>query len=312
VNRITFTVVIPAYNAARTIGSAIRSVLAQTRQDFEVIVVDDGSTDGTSDRAGAYESDPRIRVIRQPNRGPSAARNVGIAEARGSYVSMLDADDLWLPEYLEVMGAALEDTPGAGLAYTDAWVLDDVTGRIRRRSAMSYQRPPKVVPDPHSFFRLLLERNFIYTSVTAPRSVLERVGGYDESLGTSEDWELWLRIVATGTAAVRPPGKLAIHRKHSASLTSDPRKIARSTCEIYRRFAHDSNAHAEVRALAERQLGQWTKTLGDLEDPTLQAYLRRHAGAIKRRALRRWIWRRPPVAVERTLRAVEDGALAAA
>ena len=225
---------------------------------------------------------------------------------------MLDADDLWLPEYLEVMGAALEDTPGAGLAYTDAWVLDDVTGRIRRRSAMSYQRPPKVVPDPHSFFRLLLERNFIYTSVTAPRSVLERVGGYDESLGTSEDWELWLRIVATGTAAVRPPGKLAIHRKHSASLTSDPRKIARSTCEIYRRFAHDSNADAEVRALAERQLGQWTKTLGDLEDPTLQAYLRRHAGAIKRRALRRWIWRRPPVAVERTLRAVEDGALAAA
>jgi glycosyltransferase involved in cell wall biosynthesis len=311
VNRITFTVVVPAYNAARTIGSAIRSVLAQTRQDFEVIVVDDGSTDGTSDRASVYESDPRIRVIRQPNRGPSAARNAGIAAARGSYVSTLDADDLWLPEYLEVMGAALEDTPGAGLAYTDAWVLDDMTGRIRRRSAMSYQRPPKVVPDPHSFFRLLLERNFIYNSVTAPRSVLERAGGYDESLWTSEDWELWLRIAATGTAAVRPPGKLGIHRKHSASLTSDPRRIARSTCEVYRRFAQDPNADADVRALAERQLEQWTKMLRDLESPTRLASLRGRAGAIKRQALSRWIWRRPPVAVERTLRAVEGGTLAA-
>jgi glycosyltransferase involved in cell wall biosynthesis len=282
-------------------------VLGQTRQDFELIVVDDGSTDETAQRAHAFESDRRIRVVRQPNRGPSAARNAGIAVARGSYVSTLDADDLWLPEYLEVMGAALDRSPDAVLAYTDAWVLDDLTGTIRRRSAMSYQRPPKVVADPRTFFLQLLERNFIYTSATVRRSTLQRVGGYDESLRTSEDWELWLRIAALGAPVVRAPGTFAIYRDHPESLTSDPRRIARSKCEIYRRFTEDPDADADVRALAGRQLEQWKRTLRHLEDPNLLVRLRTRGGAVKRRAMSRWIWRsRPPEAVERTLRAVED------
>jgi len=148
----------PAFNAARTIGSSIRSVLNQTEQDFEVVVVDDGSTDDTPERAQSFASDPRVRVIAQRNRGPSAARNAGLASARGLYVSMLDADDLWLPEYLEVMGGALDANPDAAFAYTDAWVLDDQTGRIRRKPAMFYQRPPRTVPDARTFFLLLLDR----------------------------------------------------------------------------------------------------------------------------------------------------------
>jgi glycosyltransferase involved in cell wall biosynthesis len=303
---VRFTVVIPAFNAARTIGSAIRSVLAQTRQDFEVIVVDDGSTDGTSCRAGAYASDPRIRVIRQPNRGPSAARNVGIAEARGSYVSMLDADDLWLPEYLEVLGGALDAAPDAAFAYTDAWLLEDATGKVRRKSAMSGQRAPKTVPDSRAFFLLLLEGNFIYTSVTARHSILEQVGGYDESLLTSEDWDLWLRM-ARRARVVRPPGMLAIHRDHAGSLSNDMRKFARSNCEIYRRFAQDPTADPEVRALACRQLAHWSKAIRRLEDPPALTRLRRRAGAIKRRTLRRRILlARRPQAVEQTLRAVGE------
>jgi glycosyltransferase involved in cell wall biosynthesis len=297
----------PAFNAARTIGSSIRSVLAQTRQDFELIIVDDGSTDGTIDCARTFETDPRIRVVRQPNRGPSAARNAGIEVARGSYVSTLDADDLWLPEYLEVMGAALEGSPDVALAYTDAWVLDDATGRIRRASAMSNQRPPNKVPEPRRLFLLLLERNFIYTSVTARRSILERVGGYDESLWTSEDWELWLRIAALGARVVRPRGLLAIHRDHAASLTADPGKIVGSKCEIYGRFARDPSADPEVRALARRQLEQWSEAARNLEDPSALVRLRRRAGSMKRRALDRRIWlSRRPEAVERTLRSVGE------
>ena len=304
---VRFTVVIPAYNAARTIGSTIRSVLGQTTQDFEVIIVDDGSTDETVKYASEFETDPRVRVLRQSNRGPSAARNAGIAAARGSYVSTLDADDLWLPEYLDVMGAALDSSPQASLAYTDAWVLDDLTGRVRRTSAMSYQRPPKGTLNPRELFFLLLEWNFIYTSVTVRRSILEGVGGYDESLRTSEDWELWLRIVALGAPVVRPPGLLAIHRDHPRSLTSDPRTITRSKCEIYRRFTQDPNAEAEVRELAERQLERWTKNARRLEDPTLVMHLRRRAGATKRRVLSPWLWpRKRPEAVERTLRSVGE------
>jgi glycosyltransferase involved in cell wall biosynthesis len=302
-----FTVVIPAFNAARTIGSAIRSVLAQTTQDFEVIVIDDGSVDETLRRAREFQTDPRIRVLTQPNQGPSAARNAGIAVARGFYVSMLDADNLWLPEYLEVMGAALDAEPDAGFAYTDAWVLDDATRRVRRKSAMSNQRPPKTVPDPRTFFLLLLERNFVYTSVTVRRTILEEVGGYDESLWTGEDWEFWLRIVGRGTRAVRAPGRLAIQRNIPGSLSTDEARMIRNICEIYRRFTEDPTVDAEVSAFARRQLDRWTETARHIEHPTVPVGLRRSAGAIKRWALSpRYLLRRRPDAIEQVLRSVGE------
>ena len=282
-------------------------MLQQTEQDFEVVVVDDGSTDDTSEYARSFATDPRVRVISQPNRGPSAARNAAFAAARGSYVSMLDADDLWLPEYLEVMGGALDATPDAPFAFTDAWVLDDETGRVRRTPAMFYQRPPRTLPDAREFFLLLLERNFVYTSVTVRRSVLDEVGGFDEDLSTGEDWDLWLRIARRGVSPVRPPGLLAIHRNHPSSLVNDTRLMTRNICEVYRRLAEDPAADEEVRALARRQLDVWTRNLRGLEDPTLLVRLRRLAGATKRRALSPWIWlRKRPEAVERTLRSVGE------
>jgi glycosyltransferase involved in cell wall biosynthesis len=306
-SRVRFSVVMPAFNAARTIGSSIRSVLHQTEQDFEVIVVDDGSTDTTSECARSFATDPRIRVIVQRNKGPAAARNAGIATARGFYVSMLDADDLWLPAYLEVMGGSLDANPEAPFAYTDAWVLDDESGRVRRTSAMSYQRPPKTMLDPRAFFLQLLEHNFVYTSVTMRRSVLDDVGGYDESLWTGEDWDLWLRIASRGTRPVRPPGLLAIHRNHPSSLANDARKMTGNVCEVYRRFAEDPIADAEVQALARRLLEHWTHRLRRLEDPTLLVRLRGRAATIKRRVLRRWLWpSRRPDPVERTLRLVGE------
>jgi glycosyltransferase involved in cell wall biosynthesis len=302
-----FTVVIPAFNAARTIGSSIRSVLQQTEQDFEIVVVDDGSTDDTCERARSFATDPRVRVIDQPNGGPSAARNAGLAAARGSYVSMLDADDLWLPQYLEVMGGALDANRDAAFAYTDAWILDDESGRIRRRSAMFYQRPPKKLPDARAFFLLLLDRNFVYTSVTVRRSVIQEVGGYDEDLSTGEDWELWLRIAGRGMRPVRPPGLLAIHRNHPSSLANDTLKMTRNICEVYRRFAQDPAADAEVRTLARRQLERWTTNARRLDDPSVRARLRRRLGAARRRVFSRWIWpRRRPDAVEKTLRSVGE------
>jgi glycosyltransferase involved in cell wall biosynthesis len=282
-------------------------VLQQTEQDFEVVVVDDGSTDDTVECARSFATDPRVRVISQHNKGPSAARNAGVAAARGLYVSMLDADDLWLPEYLEVMGGALDANPDAPFAYTDAWVLDDGTGRIRRASAMFYQRPPRTLPDARAFFLLLVERNFVYTSVTVRRSILDEVGTYDEDLSTGEDWDLWLRIVGRGLRPVRPPGLLAIHRNHPSSLVNDTSKMTRNICEVYRRIADDPAVDAEARTLARRQLEVWTRNLQNLDDPTLLVRLRRGAGATKRRALDRWLWpRKRPHAVDLTLRSVGE------
>ena len=131
-----FTVVMPAYNAAGTIESAVGSVLRQTIKEFELIIVDDGSTDDTLARLERFAGDPRVHVVSQPNRGPGAARNTAIGLARGAIVSMLDSDDLWLPTYLAAMDEALRTEVDSGFAYTDAWVLGDA-GRIAARTAMS-------------------------------------------------------------------------------------------------------------------------------------------------------------------------------
>ena len=216
----TVSVIVPAHNAARTIRSTLESVFRQSRNDLEVIVVDDGSSDETHARLTEVE-DERLVVLRQPQAGVSAARNRGIGEARGRFVCPLDADDLLLPRFLETMGAALERAPAAGFAYTDAWTLDDRTGRIRRASAKAYQQPPPTPPhDPLEFFRLLLERNFVYGCTLIRRTVLEEVGGYCADLHTGEDYELWLRIVSRGYGAVLVPGRLAVYREGQPSSSS--------------------------------------------------------------------------------------------
>ena len=139
----TFTVVMPAYDRAATIDSAIASVLAQTQPDFELIVVDDGSTDDTAARVtAAMAIDSRIQLVRQENRGPTGARNAAFERARGRHVSLLDSDDLWMPGYLERIGAALDAEPSAGFAYSDAWVLDDRTRKIHRSSALAHTDRP--------------------------------------------------------------------------------------------------------------------------------------------------------------------------
>ena len=262
----TFIVAMPAYNAERTIAASIRSVLAQTRPDFELIVVDDGSSDATFEIVSGF-GDRRIRVLRQDNEGPGAARNLAIAESRSRYVSMLDSDDLWLPAYLETMGAALDAEPRAGLAYTDAWVLDDRTRRIRKTSAMHYQNPPLPPPEkPVEFLRLLLVRgNFVFTSATVRRAALNEIGPFNMLLTPSEDYELWLRILASGYRAVRVGADLAVYRKRKGSLSADELAILRGEREAIRRVVEEYDVPEEIRALARRRLRRLDVRVAGLE-----------------------------------------------
>lgn len=251
VARPTFSIVMAAHNTVSTIGEAIESVRRQTRSDWELIVIDDGSEDGTADRAEAF-ADPRVRVVREAgNRGPAAARNRGIALAEASLVCTLDSDDLWLPSYLETMAMTLESEPDTAVACTEAWVLDGATLRVRRTSAMAYQHPPQPLPtDRRVFFLQLLQRNFIYNSVTARREALLSVGGYDERLWVGEDWELWLRLAAAGFRFVRVPQRLAVYRARARSLTSDSARLLAGRQEVYRVVAEDWPDRGEFRDLA--------------------------------------------------------------
>lgn len=234
----TFSVVVPAFNAERTIEATLRSVLAQTRTDFEAVVVDDGSTDATARRVHALSGDGRVRLVSQANAGPAAARNTGISATTGPFVSFLDADDLWLPTYLAQMGRALTSSPEAAVAFTDAWVWDENVGRFGRRKIMAMVDPPEVVPrDSIELFRELVARNFFYVSTTVRRSVLEHVGGFDETVRGSEDWELWLRIASSGYPAVRAAPVLAVYRVQAGSISSDRSAMHEAMIQTLRKAA---------------------------------------------------------------------------
>ncbi|MHB8233254.1 MAG: glycosyltransferase family 2 protein [Solirubrobacteraceae bacterium] len=256
-----FSVVIAAYQAADTVAEAIGSVLSQTCQDFEVHVVDDGSSDDTAKIAGAIaERDARVNVHRQANGGPSAARNTGIAASTGEFVSMLDSDDLWLPDYLHEMGRALDLGADVGFAYTEAWAYDERGGRFLKTTAMARQHPPAQTIAHERFLSELIQRNFVYNAVTVRRSVLEKVGGYDTAMTHGEDYELWLRIANSGFNAARVPGPLAIKRDSPGSLSEDEAAMAAGVAQAYRAVLERHPASPRLKALAMARLEELRET----------------------------------------------------
>jgi glycosyltransferase involved in cell wall biosynthesis len=293
----TFSVVVAAYNAARTLPSTVRSVLAQTRPDFEIVVVDDGSTDGT-DEALRGVPDDRIVYLRQPNLGPAIARNAGIERAAGEYVCLLDSDDVWLPHYLEAMGAALEADSGAGLAYTDAWRLDDVTRRVSRRTTMGAYQPPKRPPEERDALLLaLLEQNFVFSSATIRRRVLDDVGGF-KKFTRSEDYELWLRIAASGVRFVSSGKVLAVYRQRPGSRIHDRAAMLHGCVEILEHVLATYDLTEEMRSVAERRVREASQ---ELSGPTnMDTAPRTSSGALRRLAhYLRWYRLRPPRDVAR-------------
>jgi glycosyltransferase involved in cell wall biosynthesis len=256
-----FSVVIAAFNAAGTVASAVGSVLAQTQPDLEVIVVDDGSSDRTSDVVAGI-GDPRVRLLTQANRGTAAARNAGIASARGTYVAFLDSDDLYLPGYLELSERELESVPDVGFAYTDAYVFDDISGRVRRRSAMARNRPPVPAPaDRDQFLLALLERNFVFVAAVVPRDVLGAVGGFDESLRAIEDYDLWLRILLRGYRAAWVEGQHVLYRRHPGQLSRNLVRMADTLRAVYDHLPMEEMPTDAHRALLARRRAEVRREL---------------------------------------------------
>ncbi len=264
-----FSVVIAAFNAERTVVSAVRSALSQTAADLEVIVVDDGSTDSTAAVASGID-DPRVAVVRQENRGLAAARNAGIAHARGSYVSFLDSDDLWLPDYLELAGAGLDTSRTVGFAYTDAYAFESSSGRVRIETPSGEMWAPVPPPTDHDAFLLeLLKRNFVYVSTTVRRSVLNELGCFDERLRRSPDYDLWLRIVRAGYDAAWVRGQHAMYRIHDGQMSRDSLGMLQNELALLSEIdpvTLPSDAHREVLVgrcgKLERQIRAADRPLG--------------------------------------------------
>jgi len=187
----TVSVVIPAYNSAATIAASVRSVLCQSYTDWELIIVNDGSTDATSQVLAPFLADQRVQLLEQPNGGVACARNAGIRRSRGEFVAFLDADDLWeeskLAQQVELFRAA---PASLGLVHTRYSSFSDDPQRCRRKdddSCFGYLSPSQRI----------LVYDFIATSTVMVRAGLFAcVGLFDENLAGTEDWDLWIRILA--------------------------------------------------------------------------------------------------------------------
>ena len=208
-NKTLFSVIIPVHNAEKTIRNSIKSVLSQTYPRWELIVVDDGSTDGTSEAIKNFLGENRVNYLHQSNKGVSNARNAGIKASCGDYVAFLDSDDYWTPTKLTITLKHIISRPRARLFYSDVLVIDETgrvlwaNDRIRYSGNVYYQ---------------LIEADFITTSsVVVQRKCLDQVGYFSieyQSGASCEDWDLWLRI-AKAYPVEHIPHKLTFYSRKS-------------------------------------------------------------------------------------------------
>lgn len=242
------SIVMPCYNAAAHVGRAIDSVEAQDFTDWELIAIDDGSSDGTLAELQRCDQ-PRMRVVSQRNAGVSAARNAGIALARGTYMAFLDSDDEWDPSFLGRMVAALAADPEAGLVYC-GWRNVGLPGRSGEPFVPpDYERPDKL--------EVLLRGNRwpIHACLTYT-DLVRRAGGFDPRFAVGEDFLLWLEIGCFHRVVV-VPAVLARYIHHGGEqATRDRVRAARQVLQVQRAFLE---RHPEVaRRLGPRKVNEAT------------------------------------------------------
>jgi len=217
----SISVVIPCFNARRWIVAAVRSVLAQDWPDLEIVVVDDGSTDGSAELVSQHF--PQVRLLRRANAGVAAARNAGVEHSRGEWIAFLDADDIWLPGKLKRQWQALSEEPTSCMACSgwQVWTSEEpepdpafIAALVDAGGDPSRWQGPSgwIYPD------LLLSCEVWTSTVLVKRQLLDEVGGFDPTLRVGEDLDLWLRT-SRQTPIVRVPAPLALYRMHPSSIT---------------------------------------------------------------------------------------------
>lgn len=238
------SVIIPTYNRADMVGDAIQSVLDQTYGDWELIVVDDGSTDDTRAVVARF-NDSRIRYIHQENRGLPAARNTGIRAAQGAYIAFLDSDDCFLPQKLAWQAAALDAGPDVGLV-AGGYVETDAMLQPLRQVAPWHAHPALSTP------RWLQTCPFISSSVLVRRAWLERVGLFDEDMRYIEDWDLWLRLAHAGCRMRWVEQIVSCYRFHGSNMVRDAARMRDGMIRMLDKFYAQAALPDELLALRDR------------------------------------------------------------
>ncbi len=240
------SVIIPTYNYGHFIKEAIMSVLSQSYSDLEVIVVDDGSTDETSSIISSVK-DSRISYIYQENQGLASARNSGIEIASGEYIGFLDADDIWMPNKLELQLSRFKKRSDVGLIYTGYEVIDDSGTYIVTRKAHKSEG---------DLISQLILGNIVSGSATTSlvrRKCFDKAGLFDKTLLSCEDWDMWLRIAqfADFDCIDQPLAKI---RLHGSNITCDPGQMEKGLFAVIEKFYSDESLSSELKLLKSRAM----------------------------------------------------------
>ncbi|MFN2471253.1 MAG: glycosyltransferase family 2 protein [Gaiellaceae bacterium] len=218
------SVVMPAYDAGATVGAAVSFVLGQTYRDLELVVVDDGSTDATAAIVEAHEGP--VRLVRQENAGVAAARNRGVAEARGELIAFCDSDDVLFPEHVETL-VALYDRRGGIVTANSYWLLPGGIHPSRTRYKGGF-------PAPDEQRRAILEQNFVSPLSLFPRRLVEEIGPFPVERRRAEDWHFWIRAILAGHRVSLQPKPLALYRWGTESLSAARDRMDADVEAVYR------------------------------------------------------------------------------
>ena len=213
------SVIVPTFNCARYLSRALDSALAQTFRDYEILVVDDGSTDETRELVDRYGG--KVRYFYQANGGLSSARNLALSKASGEFIAYLDADDMWYPQKLETQVEFLDRNQDCGLVHSDVTVIDEMDQVIYFQVNKERGRE---VPQGGSMRALLQENHVLILTVLERRDCIERVGTFDERLKETQDYLHWMLLAMEGIPFGYIPEPLAKYRWRRDNLSGNPRR----------------------------------------------------------------------------------------
>jgi hypothetical protein len=278
----TVSVIMPAFNSAAYIDAAIDSVLNQTVSDLELLVIDDGSSDETAALVARRRgTDPRIRLLRQPNAGPGAARNAGFREARGPFFAFLDSDDEWAPTFVQRQLAILAARPEVDVVFGNAWY----------RGGPQHGQPARRVDPDDRTLRLsdiLANDDLHFIMALFRKSVIEKIGGFNPTFVTNEEYEMWLRAGVAGCTFTRNSEPLGWYRCRPDSLSASEVRMLQGVLRVLEHTRPKLKEGSRERALLDRAAARYDARLVVAETREMLAggderEVRRHLTALYER-----------------------------
>lgn len=261
-----FTVVVPAFNAAETLGETLTAIGAQTLQDWRAVVIDDGSTDETLEIATTMaDRDPRFHAVHQSNQGSAGAYNRGVEATTTEWVVMCSADDLILPEHLEHMQAFMLAEPGYEIYSCSGYYLDPDGTRSPVHESVDGASPTSCTLADALLYC------FYGVGAIYRRDVWERIGGY--RLGVfGEDYDFWLRALASGATHRFNPEPLTVHRRSGTQKSANLEQAYLSDIRLISDLQANTTLSAEERIAAEQGIAIRHRMIAELHSPTLKRY----------------------------------------